>query len=102
MSTAIETLVAKWAEPELDSCPACGAIPCDWVDNPHAREAALTEVVEALRAALVKAREGLSIAAGWARSKPDSGNARDKIKAGLEAIRFALNPRAALEGASHE
>jgi len=21
---------------ELESCPSCGALPCDWVDNPHA------------------------------------------------------------------
>ena len=21
---------------ELEPCPACGALPCDWVNNPHA------------------------------------------------------------------
>jgi len=45
-----------------------------------------SEVVEALK----KAREGLSIAAGWASRKPDSQNARDKIRAGLDGIRQAL------------
>ena len=23
---------------ELESCPSCGALPCDWVDNPHAAQ----------------------------------------------------------------
>lgn len=31
--------------------------------------------------------EALSIAAGWARNKPDSQRARDKVKAGLDAAR---------------
>ncbi len=22
---------------DLEPCPACGALPCDWVDNPHWR-----------------------------------------------------------------
>lgn len=27
---------------ELDSCPLCGALPCDWVDNPHQSPHALS------------------------------------------------------------
>jgi hypothetical protein len=39
---------------ELESCPSCGALPCDWTDNPHTRppaDEALRIAVEALRAA---------------------------------------------------
>jgi hypothetical protein len=39
------------------------------------------------------AREGLAIAASWASRKPDSQNARDKIRAGLDAIRSALSTK---------
>ncbi len=46
--------------------------------------------VERLKAVALSAREGLSIAAGWARSKPDSDRARDKISRGLAGIRSAL------------
>lgn len=28
---------------ELNPCPSCGALPCDWVDNPHAALARRTE-----------------------------------------------------------
>jgi hypothetical protein len=31
-----------------EGCPACGALPCDWVNDPHA----LTAEVEALRGML--------------------------------------------------
>jgi hypothetical protein len=55
-----------------------------------------------LREALKASREGLSIAAGWARSKPDSQRARDKIKHGLDAIRVALNPTKAAKAPSQE
>lgn len=27
---------------EIDPCPLCGALPCDWVDNPHVAEASQT------------------------------------------------------------
>lgn len=47
--------------------------------------------VERLKAVALSAREGLSIAAGWARSKPDSDRARDKISRGLAGIRPALH-----------
>ena len=53
---------------------------------------ALIERVERAEAACVAAREGLQVAAGWARSKPDSQRARDKIRGALDAIRHALNP----------
>lgn len=46
----------------------------------------LGEALEALKTA----REGLSIAAGWARKKGDSDNARQIIKRGLDAIRETL------------
>lgn len=35
--------------------------------------------------AVARIQQALSIAAGWARTKGDSQNARDKIKAGLDA-----------------
>lgn len=60
-------------------------------ENAAALLHALRQLSEA-REALKTAREGISIAAGWARSKPDSQRARDKIKAGLDAIRRVLNP----------
>ncbi len=59
-------------------------------------EAQRDAALEALKAS----REGLSIAAGWARSKPDSQRARDKIKRGLDAIREVLNPAKAARAAS--
>lgn len=48
---------------EMESCPLCGALPCDWVDNPHTelsrnalqlpapKSAAVAELVEALQEA---------------------------------------------------
>ena len=30
---------------EINPCPRCGALPCDWVDDPHMRE----DVAQALR-----------------------------------------------------
>lgn len=36
---------------------------------------------------VARIQQALSIAAGWARTKGDSQNARDKIKAGLDACR---------------
>jgi hypothetical protein len=59
----------------------------DYTKDHVAAGAALTS----LRAEVVKVapvvREALSIAAGWASRKPDSGNAQDKIRAGLDALR---------------
>ena len=47
---------------EIESCPSCGALPCDWCNNPHAstlkpsergpttRQAVLTELDNNIRA----------------------------------------------------
>ena len=34
---------------ELESCPLCYALPCDWVDNPHKAESALFMALADLR-----------------------------------------------------
>jgi hypothetical protein len=65
---------------EQESCPACGALPCDWVTNPHqaaeARAGSLsTQLVETKAAlnesldeilAMTKERDGLSTQLGEA------------------------------------
>lgn len=33
---------------EIEPCPACGALPCDWVDNPHDSYDRLIEALEGL------------------------------------------------------
>lgn len=88
-------LLAKWAK-MLERSGGWGPYPT------HIRTILSTlEATEAERdaararekvkdAALKASREGLSIAAGWASRKPDSQNARDKIKGALDAIRTAL------------
>lgn len=39
-----------------EGCPACGALPCDWANDPHS--AAYVRRIEALTEALEKIREG--------------------------------------------
>ena len=34
---------------EIDSCPLCGALPCDWVSNPHKQEYLLLSVLSDIR-----------------------------------------------------
>lgn len=41
----------KLGSEELEPCPACGALPCDWVDNPH-RTGQLVPVPSVERVAL--------------------------------------------------
>jgi hypothetical protein len=81
-------------------CPHCDeySVPSELREALAALDAKDAEIGR-LRDALEEARSGLQIAAGWARTKPDSENARAKIRSGLDAIRSALrnNPRQALE-----
>lgn len=37
---------------EMESCPLCGALPCDWVDNPHKVEVGLCWTLAKIREAL--------------------------------------------------
>lgn len=37
---------------EKESCPACGALPCDWVQDPHAYHDFLCMVLADIRSAL--------------------------------------------------
>lgn len=34
---------------EKESCPVCGALPCDWVDDPHQAESALCMALADIR-----------------------------------------------------
>jgi hypothetical protein len=37
---------------EPNPCPLCGALPCDWVDNPHAAEVGLCWTLARIREAI--------------------------------------------------
>ena len=37
---------------EPNPCPLCGALPCDWVDNPHAAEVGLCWTLAHIREAM--------------------------------------------------
>lgn len=53
-----DAMVANEQSLELEPCPKCGALPCDWVDNPHTRAALPTpdgQIVEAVARAIHEA-----------------------------------------------
>lgn len=37
---------------EQNPCPLCGALPCDWVDNPHAAKTGLCWTLAGIRQAI--------------------------------------------------
>ena len=66
---------------ELEPCPSCGALPCDWTDNPHTRPST-DEALLFAAASLERADRAL-----WNVGMKEDAQARVEIAAALAKIK---------------